>query len=146
MRRKLAAALAALVVLAASVVAAPEAAAAGPLLNVYEHSNYGGAYVAQFQASNCGTAGASSRQEYWIGWPARLQGSSFEAITAYPYCNVFGVHAYGGGWYQACTMSRKRWFGDYGMSWFGSSQVDGWFNDNTDAVMVGYYSGCPLNN
>jgi len=134
------------IALVTSILLAPSANAAGPLLNVYEHANYGGSYVAQFQAANCATSGSSSRQEYWIGWPARLQGSSFEAITAYPYCNVFGVHAYAGSWYQACTMSRKRWYGDYGMSWFGSSQVDGWFNDNTDAVMIGYYPGCPLNN
>lgn len=145
MRRKLASLVAAATIVGASLFA-PPANAAGPLLNVYEHSNYGGQYVAQFQATNCATTGASSRQEYVIGWPARLQGSSFEAVTPYPYCNVFGVHAYGGGWYQACTMTRRRWFGDYGLSWFGSSQVDGWFNDNTDAVMIGYYSGCPLNN
>lgn len=117
-----------------------------PLLNLFEHSNYGGNYIAQYQATNCGTSGSTARQEFPIGWPARLQGSSFKVITTAPYCNVIGVHAYGGTWYQACTMSRRISYGNYGLSYFGNSQAEGWYNDNVDYVMVGYFSGCPLTN
>jgi hypothetical protein len=123
----------------------PADASVPPLLNLFQDANFGGSVVAQAQATNCGTVGPSARQEFWIPWPQRLQGSSFEVVTTSPYCNVIGVHAYGGSWYQICTMSTRRWYGDYGIAWFGSS-ANNWYNDNVDVVMVGYFYGCPLTN
>lgn len=125
--------------------AATVKAVTGPLLNVYENANFGGNYLAQYRATACSTSGASSRQEFPIGWPARVQDSSYEIITTLPYCNVMGVHAFGGTWYTICTMSTRRWYGDYGIGYFGSSPGN-WYNDNVDYVMVGYFYGCPLNN
>ncbi len=144
--------LASLCVLAAVLlpVGSSQAAAVkttGPLLNLYRDSGYSGGIVAQVQATNCGTVGPSARQEYYISWPARIQDSSFEVITQYPYCNVIGVHAYGGGWYQVCTMAQytRNYWGSYGIPWFGSS-ANNWYNDNVDVAMVGFFYGCPLNN